>query len=54
MPRIETENISKPNVLIVAYSPNNTSQDIESYCQEFINLVRSNGIEYQEAVFYKL
>lgn len=55
MPRIESENVKKPNVLIVGiYSPHNPVTDIESYYQEFINLVHSNGIEYQEAVFFKL
>lgn len=55
MPRTETESVKLPRVLIVGiYSPHNQVVDIDSYYQEFINLVHSNGIEYQESIFIRL
>lgn len=47
--------ISRSRVLIVGVqSPFNTSNNIDSYFEEFRNLVSSNGIEYDEEVYIKL
>ncbi len=53
--KIETESIILPNILAVGIdSPLNKSVDIDSYYQEFLNLLKSNDITYQEAVFIKI
>ncbi|MCL4360935.1 GTPase HflX [Candidatus Dependentiae bacterium] len=47
--------IIKPKILIVGIlSPTNSIVNTQSYFDEFVNLVKSNGIEYDEAVFIKL
>jgi GTP-binding protein HflX len=44
-----------PKTLIVAiHAPYNKTADIESYFQEFLNLVKSNKTEYDEALYIKL
>ncbi len=44
-----------PKVLVVGIdAPYNKTRNIESYFAEFLNLVASNGIVYEEAIFIKL
>jgi len=44
-----------PRILALGIcSPTNFTKDIQSYFDEFINLVKSNGIEYHAAQFIKL
>lgn len=44
-----------PKTLIIGIcSPTNYTKDIQSYYDEFVNLVKSNGIEFHEARFIKL
>lgn len=51
----ETPTIQHPNTLLVGiHAPNNPTKDIKSYFEEFLNLVQSNGIEYNESVFIRL
>lgn len=45
----------RPNLLLVGvHAPYNRIPDINAYFEEFINLVKSNGIPYDEAIFLKL
>ncbi len=41
-------------LIIGVEAPYNKTINIDSYYQEFVNLVRSNGTEYDEALFIKL
>lgn len=51
----ETQTIIYPKTLIVGIqSPLNSIRNIESYFEEFKNLVRSNGIPYDYEVFMKI
>lgn len=44
-----------PNTLIVGiHSPYNHTKDITSYYEEFVNLVKSNGVVYTNSLFIKL
>src|ERR1700730_3877415 len=44
-----------PKTLIIGIeAPYNKTVNLDSYFQEFLNLVRTNGTEYDEAVFIKL
>ncbi len=44
-----------PKTLIIGIeAPYNKTIDMDSYFQEFVNLVKTNGTEYDEAVFIKL
>src|SRR5579872_3676225 len=53
--RIATETVIRPKTLIIGVqSPYNPTKNIESYFEEFVSLVRSNGIEYDHASFIKL
>ncbi len=55
MKRIETETLVHPKTLLVGIqAPYNTITSIDSYFKEFINLVESNGIAYDETLFFKL
>lgn len=55
MKRIETATIQHPKTLLVGiHAPYNTTKNIQSYYDEFINLIRSNGIEYDNTTFIKL
>lgn len=46
---------TRSSILIVGIqSPNNTSKNIESYFEEFRNLLASNGVEYDEECYIKL
>lgn len=55
MKRIETDTIQHPKTLLVGiHSPYNQTSNIQSYYDEFINLVKSNGLVYDETVFLKL
>lgn len=54
---IKKEYITKnhPKTLIVGIqAPYNKTADVDSYFQEFLNLVKTNGTEYDEAIFIKL
>ncbi len=45
----------RPNILLVGiHAPYNHTPDINAYFEEFINLVKSNNIEFDEVVFFKL
>jgi GTPase len=49
------DTVQRSNVLIVGVqAPTNKSRNIESYFEEFRNLLASNGIEYDEEVYIKL
>lgn len=53
--RIATETISRPKTLVIGvHSPYNPTKNIESYYEEFLNLVRTNGIEPDHTMFIKL
>ncbi len=44
-----------PKTLVVGIeAPYNKTVNIDSYFQEFLNLVKTNGIPYEEAIFIKL
>ncbi len=46
---------SAPKTLIIGiYSPYNPTENVESYFEEFKNLVHSNGVEYQHEIFMRL
>ena len=46
---------TRSHVLIVGVqTPENTSKDIESYFEEFRNLIASNGVEYDEECYIKI
>lgn len=54
MTRQATAALQQPKTLIVGiYSPNNTAH-MASYFEEFSNLVRACGIDYEQSVFIKL
>ena len=45
----------RPKVLLVGiHAPYNHTPDINAYFEEFVNLVKSNNIEFDEMVFFKL
>lgn len=53
--RTATETIQHPKTLVIGiHSPYNPTKNIEGYYDEFLNLVRSNGIEPDHAMFVKL
>ncbi|MBA3954030.1 GTPase HflX [Candidatus Dependentiae bacterium] len=55
MKRVETPTVQYPKTLLVGIdSPYNPIKNIESYYEEFENLVRSNGIPYDKIVYIKL
>lgn len=55
MKRVETATVQHPKTLLVGvHSPNNPTKSIQAYFDEFINLVKSNGIAYDETIFIKL
>lgn len=55
MKRVETETVQYPKTLIVCiHSPYNLTKNIASYEEEFINLVKSNGVHVDEKLFIKL
>lgn len=55
MKKVEAESIIQSKVLIVGiYAPYNKTGDIESYFEEFRNLVKSNNITPDESFFTKL
>lgn len=43
-----------PTLIIGVEAPYNKTVNIDSYYQEFLNLVRTNGTEYDQAIFIKL
>lgn len=43
-----------PTLIIGIDAPYNKTVNIDSYYQEFLNLVRTNGTEYDQAIFIKL
>lgn len=48
-------NENRPRVLLVAvHSPHNKTKNIQSYYDEFLHLIASNGVEYDEIVYIKL
>lgn len=52
---IQSETIIHPNTLLVGiHAPYNKTKNIQSYYDEFINLVKSNGLEFHQTVFFKL
>lgn len=51
----ESLDIYRPKVLLVGiHAPYNTIPNIQSYYEEFINLVKSNNIPFDETIFFKL
>lgn len=55
MKRVETETLVYPRTLLVAVqSPYNNAKNIESYFEEFINLAKSNGVNYIDVLYVKL
>lgn len=55
MKRVETETIVPRRALLVAIqSPYNPTKHIESYFEEFVNLAKSNGVNYVDVVYVKL
>ena len=45
----------RPKILLIGiHAPYNSTANIESYYEEFINLVKSNNIVYDETYFFKL
>ncbi|MBA3752241.1 GTPase HflX, partial [Candidatus Dependentiae bacterium] len=55
MKPVETLTQTHPKTLIVGiHSPTNPSKDIQSYYDEFVNLVTSDGIIYDESFFTRL
>ena len=55
MKRVETETLQYPKTLIVGIiSPYNPTKNPESYLEEFVNLVKSNGIPFYDKIFLKL
>lgn len=52
-PFIPTE--QRPRIMLVAvHAPYNKTKNIQSYFDEFLNLVRSNGMVYDEIMYIKL
>ncbi|HEV2917427.1 MAG TPA: GTPase HflX [Candidatus Babeliales bacterium] len=55
MKRQATEHIRNAKTLLLAIqAPNNRSQHIESYFEEFLNLVKTNGVVYEKVLYIKL
>lgn len=55
MKPVETPTYIHPKTLIVGvHSPYNPTKDIASYYEEFVNLVTSNGIVYDESYYLRL
>lgn len=55
MKQINFDTSDQARVLIVGVqTPSNASKNIESYFEEFRNLVASNGVEYHEEMYIKL
>ena len=52
-PFYETTQYPK-TLLIAAHAPYNRTPNIDSYFEEFINLVTTNGVPYEEILFIKL
>lgn len=54
MKRVETSTVQHPKTLLVGiYAPYNTT-NMQAYFDEFINLVKSNNIEYESTYFTKI
>lgn len=49
-----TETIQPKTLIVGVQAPYNKTRNIASYYEEFINLVRTNGIEYQHELFFRL
>jgi GTPase len=55
MTRESQETIQQPKTLLIAIeTPYNRSVDMRSYFEEFANLVKTNGIEYEEIIEVRL
>lgn len=55
MKRQATEHISNARTLLVAVqAPYNRTKNIESYFEEFLNLVKTNGVIYEKVEYIKL
>lgn len=55
MKRVETETVTHPRTLLVGiHAPTNHTKNIQSYYDEFINLVKSNGVPYVATYFTRL
>jgi GTPase len=53
--RVETATVQHPKTLLVGvYAPYNTTTNMQSYFDEFINLVKSNGIAHDATFFTRL
>lgn len=51
----ESFDIYRPKILLVGiHAPYNTIPNIQSYYEEFINLVKSDNLTYDESIFFKL
>lgn len=51
----ESLEIYRPKILLVGiHAPYNITPNIQSYYEEFINLVKSDNLTYDEAIFFKL
>ena len=45
----------RPRILVIGIqAPYNKNPNIDSYYEEFLNLVKSNGVKYDEAYFFRL
>lgn len=52
---VESLSMYRPKILLVGiHAPYNTTPNIQSYYEEFINLVKSNNLIYDETFFFKL
>lgn len=55
MKPVEMPTITHPKTLLVGiHSPYNMTKNIQSYYDEFVSLVKSNGIEFDETYFTRL
>ncbi len=55
MKPIEMPTVTHPKTLLVGiHSPYNMTKNIQSYYDEFVSLVKSNGIEFDESYFTRL
>lgn len=55
MKKVETETVIHPKTMLVGIqAPYNTTKNIDSYYEEFMNLVHSNNIPFNETFFIKL
>lgn len=55
MKKVETPTLTHPKTLLIGiYAPYNLTKNIQSYFDEFVNLVKSNGIEFDDTHFTRI